>query len=152
MEIIFDILCGCLYLIGKIFGLSYKDISVYICIYGCPIICIFSVGLSLCFGNIRTWLGRILLSANIILLHLYICIANGFWEHFEAYPDPFQQCVDDLMLISRNLNITYAECNIYVYCVLFPLIVLLHLSQVFLFWKKSDIVMMWRWIRKRIQK
>ena len=40
MKIVFGILCGILYLIGLFFGLSYKEISIIICIYMCPAACV----------------------------------------------------------------------------------------------------------------
>ena len=133
MNSIFYFLCGCLYVIGLVFGLSYKEISVVICIYACPIICILCALLSILKGNIRTFFGRVRFSANTTLLILYLIITDMFWKHYDSLADPFQVCMDDLIRISKELNITYQECNIYVYCYLFFSIILFHILQVFIF-------------------
>lgn len=149
MSAIFYFLCGCLYVIGLVFGLTYKEVSVVVCIYACPIICILCALLSVLKGNIRTFFGRVRFSVNTTLLILYINITSMFWTHYFDYMGPlgdadyldftgaFQLCVDDLTKISRELNITYEECNIYVYCYLFPSIVLFHLLQVLIFRNKK---------------
>lgn len=132
MNSIFYFLCGCLYVIGLVFGLSYKEISVVICIYVCPIICILCALVSVLKGNIRTFSGRVRFSINTTLLILYIFITDIFWRHYGESYDPFQVCMDDLTEISKELNITYQECNIYVYCYLFSFIVIFHLLQIFI--------------------
>lgn len=137
MNFVFYFLCGCLYAIGQIFGLSYKEISVDICIYACPIICILCALLSVWKGNIRTLFGRVRFSINTTLLILYTNITFVFWKHYREVADPFQLCMNDLIQISKELHITYQECNIYVYCYLFFGIILFHISQIFIF-KKHD--------------
>lgn len=39
-QLIFGFLCGMLYLVGLMFGFTYEEISVYICIYGWPALCV----------------------------------------------------------------------------------------------------------------
>ena len=132
VKLIFIFLCGCLYLIGLPFGWSYKETSIYICIYACPVICIMSALLSLKYSTIKTFMGRCRLSLNISLLIFY-CICTGrFWAHYRV-ADPFTLCMNDLMDIAHSLHISYEECNLRVYCVLFFAIVFFHLSQLFLF-------------------
>lgn len=138
MNYVFYFLCGCLYVIGQVFGLSYKEISVYICIYACPIICILCALVSILKGNIRTIFGRVRFSINTALLLLYIPITGTFWNHYEEVADPFQLCVDDITQIANHLHITYQECNIYIYCYLFFSIVLFHLIQPIIFRNKKN--------------
>ena len=138
MNYIFYFLCGCLYLIGQAFGLSYKEISVVICIYACPIICILCALLSVLKGNIQTFFGRVRFSINSTLLILYIIITSAFWKHYGEVADPFQLCMNDLTQIAKELNITYQECNIYVYCHLFFSIILFHIAQIFIFKKQNE--------------
>lgn len=42
MELLFQILCGLLYLVGIPFGWSYQETSIYVCIYLWPTICTLS--------------------------------------------------------------------------------------------------------------
>jgi hypothetical protein len=137
LKLIFMFLCGCLYLIGLPFGLSYKETSIYICIYACPIICIISALLSLRYSTIKTFLGRCRVSLNISLLIFYIGITNMFWKHYGEVKDPFARCMNDLIDIARSLHISYEECNLQVYCVLFFSIVFFHIVQLFLFKPKK---------------
>ena len=138
MNSIFYFLCGCLYVIGLVFGLSYKEISVYICIYACPIICVLCALASVLKGNIRTFFGRVRFSVNTALLILYMSLTGTFWSHYGEVMDPFQLCVDDITRIANNMHITYEECNIYIYCYLFFSIILFHLLQIFIFKNKRD--------------
>ena len=101
LKLVFMFLCGCLYLIGLPFGLSYKETSIYICIYACPIICIISALLSLRYSTIKTFLGRCRISLNISLLIFYIGITNMFWKHYGEVKDPFARCMNDLIDIAR---------------------------------------------------
>lgn len=42
MELIFQVLCGLLYLAGLPFGWSYQETSIYVCIYLWPMLCTLS--------------------------------------------------------------------------------------------------------------
>lgn len=135
MEIIFQFLCGLLYCIGYIFGLSYVDISIIICIYLCPIICIIVAFFASCYTFKQTNIcNRILFSINTSLLLLYINISDMFWKHYQVN-DPFTLCMNDLKTIANHMNITYEEVNLQIYCVLFFGIILFHLVIIPIFSK-----------------
>lgn len=128
MEIIFKILCGILCCIGLLFDCSYKEISVYICIYIVPIMCIIN---TLILNGIVIYkivkkctifrLFLLLVSYMYISLHLnvfsYIC--KHYQVGYNTTIQIFDQCMFDLMDISKKCNISYEECNIYIYVYLF---------------------------------
>lgn len=136
INIIFYFFCGILYVIGLVFGWTYKEASVYICIYGCPIICIISAVLSIIYCKIKTFVRTIICSIDISLLILYLILTKYFWNYFSKSYDQFEVCKNDLIEIAGKLDITYNECNIYLYCILFPAIVVFHLIQIIIFRKK----------------
>ena len=143
IHLIFMILCGCLYLVGLPFGWSYQESSVYICIYACPIICILSAVASLIFCDFKTWGGRFRFSVNSTLLITYIMYTQFYWKFFNGVhdslstiiygSDPFEICVRNINYVATHLNISYEECNLRIYCMLFPFIVLFHILQLFIF-------------------
>lgn len=135
INIIFYALCGVLYVIGLIFGWTYKETSIYICIYGCPIICILSALLSVIYCGIKSLFRTFICSINASLLIFYIILTKIFWVHFLCSQDKFELCKYDLINIAGKLGITYNECNLYVYCILFPAIVVFHIIQIFIFKK-----------------
>jgi hypothetical protein len=137
VKLIFMFLCGCLYLIGLPFDWSYKETSIYLCIYACPIICIICALLSLRHSTIKTFLGRCRISLNISLLIFYIGVTDMFWKHYKEAGDAFTCCMNDLIEISHSLHISYEECNLQVYCVLFFSIICFHIIQLFLFKTKE---------------
>ena len=129
MEIIFKILCGILYAIGCLFGLTYEEISIDICIYACPVICCLFAAIGLLLCSNKTWFTRMLKATNLALLLFYIENTKMFWNHYSVL-DPFQLCVDDLNKIAANLNLTYEEVNIQIYCYLFFGILLFHVLTI----------------------
>lgn len=131
VDLIFKFLCGCLYLIGLPFNWTYQETSIYICIYACPVICIISAVISLFSCSIMTWWGRFRFSFNATLLLIYLQLTNVFWEHYfnDFAPEPFAQCVEDITEIANEMHISYEECNLWIYCVLFPMVVIFHLGQ-----------------------
>lgn len=143
MNSLFYFLCGCLYVIGKAFGLTYQEISVYICIYGCPIICIICAAIAVIFADLHKFWGQLCFAINSALLIMYWGTTKAFWVHYGILPDilggktdiqeQFQRCVNDITKITNDLQISYQECNIWIYCYLFFSIVIFHLIQPFLF-------------------
>lgn len=126
MEIIFKILCGILYLVGITLGYDYKEISVYICIYGCPIICIVSAYImniiiiykmifKINFYKIMLW----------IISCLYVSLNFNFFASIcKHYNDSniyylFDQCVLDFQYLANTCNVSYEYCNIVIYIYLF---------------------------------
>lgn len=156
MNSLFYFLCGCLYVIGQAFGLTYKEISIYICIYGCPIICIVCAAIAAIFADLRSFWGQLRFSVNTALFILYWWKTKTFWIHYGILPDEFggrvsdtfQLCVDDITKIANDLNITYQECNIYIYCYLFFSIVIFHLIQPLIFREYTFI----KFIKRKIAK
>ena len=135
IKLIFGFLCGCLYLIGQMFGWSYQETSVYVCIYAWPAICVAASAI----GSIyfirhyeESFVTKCLSVFNLGLTLFYISTTSLFWGHFGSFADPFEVCMDDLQHIARDLSMIYEEVNLYVYCVLFFGIVLFHLIQIFL--------------------
>lgn len=131
MEIIFKVLCGILYLIGIALGYDYKEISVYICIYGCPIICIISAYIinviliykttyKFNFYKIILWLISCFYIALNFTFFARIC------EHYNSnnLHYIFDQCVSDFQYLANSCNSTYEYCNIVIYVYLFFSIVL----------------------------
>ena len=133
VKIVFMCLCGCLYVIGLPFGWDYKETSIYICIYACPIICMLCAFISLFSCNIRTFWGRCRTSLNASLLLLYASATGTFWAHYGEVADPFTLCMNDIIEIANKLHISYELCNLYIYCVLFSAIILFHLGQFIVF-------------------
>ena len=139
MNVLFKILCGCLYVIGLPFGWTYQETSVYICIYGCPAVCLILALLCVYKSSFKTILQRLRFSVNVVILWLYWGLANDFWNYYSKWDDPFNQCVKDIQYIAKELNMTYEECNIYIYVYLFGLIVLFHLIQLIIY-RKCNII------------
>ena len=166
-HIVFTFLCGCIYLIGMLFGWSYQDASVYICIYACPWICITCAALSLLNCTTKTFLGSCRTALNSSLLIVYYILAYGFWAYYDvdaspfetiirdeyapAVPNPFAQCVADITSIANTLGISYEACNLLIYCGLFGSIVAFHLIQLILF-RENKLFFNRPWFRKMFVK
>lgn len=126
MEIVFKLLCGVLYLIGLCLGYDYKEISVYICIYGCPIVCIISalvIHLIVAYKLSKKFtVFKVILW---ILSGLYVALnLNFFASVCEHYNDSnlhvlFDQCVHDFQYLAETCGSTYEYCNIVIYVYLF---------------------------------
>ena len=139
--LVFGFLCGILYLIGLLFGRSYEQISIDICIYACPVICIVYAFLTgWVYSN--SWSGRIGKAFNYSLGLIYILIARFFWNHYSGPTHyVFSLCMNDLKSIAKSLGCSYEQINLYIYCHLFFGIVLFHLLQVFLIkWRRKRII------------
>ena len=81
-------------------------------------------------------LGIIFICVFPICVFLYLILTKYFWNYFSKSYDQFEVCKNDLIEIAGKLDITYNECNIYLYCILFPAIVVFHLIQIIIFRKK----------------
>lgn len=127
----FGILCGLLYVLGLLLGFNYEEISVYLCIYGCPIICTLSA-LALCVANYkrfrrkRSWSSFLLISAALICnVYLYIdvfgaiCEWYGSLDRIDVHRE-FVQCQNDLMEIAHRNHTTYEYVNLVIYAIAFP--------------------------------
>lgn len=132
MVIIFKILCGLLAGIGFLLGFNYEEISILICVYAVPIICILCCILSIYhWRKIQYIKNRLFCTINLVLLYFYIHMAKMYTEiyPYEHTHESFVRCMDDITNIANKLNISYEECNIYIYCYLFGLIIFIHLIQ-----------------------
>lgn len=130
---IFKILCGCLYAIGLIFGRTYNQISVDICIYVCPIICVLCAFIASLAYSSKTIKGRWGKSFNLACFIVYLGLTRMFWLHYDSdYADPFTLCMNDLIAIGNRIQMSYEELNLVIYCDIFFGIILFHLMQVFI--------------------
>lgn len=136
MEIIFEILCGCLYVIGLVFEWNYKETSVYICIYLWPILCVLISLLPTValvhniIYNRRRILSIIGIPFAMLYTTLYSSIAGGLIEHYEysrlrgGINAQFNQCMRDLQEIASMCETTYAMVNLKIYVELFIIILI----------------------------
>lgn len=139
IQLIFHILCGMLFLVGWLFGFTYEEISVYICIYGWPALCV-AMPTTIALVALYNWVKKctawntlnLALSASASVAFLKIAqlliglYTHGYetHAHLESIHDKFRACRDDLVAMANELGMTYAEVNIWIYCYLFLAIAL----------------------------
>lgn len=157
-EIIFDGLCGMLYLTGLVFGLSYEEISVYVCIYlwpalftAMPAVITLIATYNWC-KKLTLW-NSINLTASATITYAFWLISREFWglytvpslvhEHLSTVHEQFQACVDDLIAIGTRLDMTYIEVNLWIYCVLSIVIAAV-------MWLWFEVTIPRRWIINRL--
>lgn len=157
-EIIFHALCGLLYVTGLLFKLSYEEISVYVCIYLWPMlftampVVITLIAFSNWIKKLTLW-NSINLSASATTTLAFWHIGKEFWElytmpnvlheHLGTIHEQFRACVDDLNTIASQLNMTYIEINLWIYCVLSIVIALT-------MWLWFEITIPRRWLLNRL--
>ena len=133
MTLVFKILCGVLYGIGLMFGLTYQEISVYIC---CHAVCIITVSTSLLVlweAIRRTKYGdwKIVNTTMTLLIGVYCFLllkaAINYISYSPATNETFYRVMNNLQVMAHNLSISYEELNILIYVILFPLINILHI-------------------------
>ena len=126
----FAFLCGVLYLIGLPFGWNYQETSVYICIYACPLICVFCA-LFTTYKAIRKK-HKLFLVLNGVLSVLYILVTWSIFSHYlsMSVKDQFNDCMMKLYALSDTIGISYETLNLLIYVVLLSLIVLFHLVEI----------------------
>ncbi len=129
MELIFQILCGCLYVVGLPFGWNYQETSIYICIYLWPILCTL-------FTLMVLWQSVKLIKRDQLLgiaFTFFSLIHTGYYayittECIKRYnindPAAFMNCMIDLESLAASIGVTYATINILIYVVLFLFIFL----------------------------
>jgi hypothetical protein len=136
MELIFKILCGILYLIGMGFGYNYTEISVYICIYGCPIICIFTallINISCIWSLIKriTFFKGFNLILSFLYTSLHFVVFARICEYYNVKTATntqiFNQCVADFQNLAQICGTTYEHCNIVIYVYFFFTILFINL-------------------------
>ena len=157
-DIIFGGFCVMLYLAGLVFGLSYEEVSVYVCIYLWPAL-FTAMPAVITLIALYNWCRKLTLWNSINLTasatttcafwliskefyHLYTC-PNFVHENLSTIHDQFQACVDDLMAIASQLNMTYIEVNLWIYCVLSIVIALA-------MWLWFEVTIPRRWVLNRL--
>ena len=161
--LIFGFLCVMLYLVGCVFGFTYEETSVYVCIYGWPALCVAmpTVIAQVAFYN---WIKKLTLwnTVNLALstgVTIVFCIFAKLFYQFYSYRlldldsgtiimldtvhDKFVACAQDLKIMANELGMTYAEVNLWVYCYLFLAIALV-------MWLWFEITIPRKWIINRL--
>ena len=132
MNIIFNILCNCLKMVGRPFGWDYQTSSVYICIHLWPLLCV-AASLVMLMSAVATGNGLWITACTIYTaLNVF-----GYWavvKHY--YPgtinEIFTHCYTDLMAIAKEWNTSYAIVNLVVYVLAFILIMAFDVSLIML--------------------
>lgn len=132
----FTFLCGVLYVIGLLFGWDYQETSVYICIYACPLICVFFSLFSTYKAIRRKYNPFIVVNGGLSVL--YIIITWSIFSYYSALSvkDQFNDCMRRLYALSDTIGISYEALNLLIYVVLLSLIVLFHLMEILVLDKK----------------
>ena len=130
VKAIFAFLCGVLYVIGIPFGWNYQETSVYVCIYTCPLICVFCA-LFTTYKAIRKK-HKPFMVVNSVLSVLYILITWTIFHHYLALSvkDQFNDCMSRLYFLSDTIGISYEALNLLIYVVILSIIFLFHLIEV----------------------
>lgn len=128
MELLFQILCGLLYLTGKFFGCDYQTTSIIVCIYLWPLLCTIST-IPIIIGILHASKWKIstifLLISSIIYTGVYSKLTYDFIERYNINDSAsFMNCMIDLQSIANLIGVTYATLNILIYVVLFSIILL----------------------------
>ena len=156
-EVLFYGLCGLLYLVGLTFGLDYEEISVYVCIYLWPALCVAMpavIMLTALYNWIKklSWWNTFNLGVSSAVTYIFLlaageltapyCMVSEFRPVITIH-DKFTACQSDLMRMANELNMTYAEVNLWVYCWLF-------LSIAAVMWLWFEITIPRKWILNRL--
>ena len=129
-HLIFGFLCGMLYLVGWVFGFTYEEISVYICIYGWPVLCV-AMPTVIALVALYNWIKKLTLWNTINL-----ALSVGATIVFSIYAKLFYQ-------LANELGMTYEQINLWVYCYLFLAIALV-------MWLWFEITIPRKWIINRL--
>lgn len=133
VEMIFYAFCAILYGIGCLFGMTYQESSVYICIYLWPILLGASSLPILCNGIRRAIKRRSLISfLHLFLSGAYVSIFGVLcvimWRHYNqpTIAEQFNKCMDDLIVSAEKFGISYSALNLLFFIVLFAIVVLMN--------------------------
>lgn len=135
MELIFQFLCGLLYLVGLPFGWSYQETSIYVCIYLWPMLCTLST-IPILWISVkrRKW---ILSVVSLLYTSVYVYFTIDVINHYPiSNPASFMNCMTDLKSLAAYCGVTYAEINLLIYVVAFILILLFNFSVYMIIQKK----------------
>lgn len=134
MTLILKILCSCFCGIGLLLGTSYQDLSVFICIYVYPLICILcSLLVPLLTFKVLDFFSpfsKIWVTINIVISFFYMMFTSKIWEHFSLFETPdldkFKLWQININKIAEYMDMSYTEVNIYIYGYLFLVIIAFH--------------------------
>ena len=162
-HLIFGFLCVMLYLFGLIFGFTYEETSVYICIYVWPALCV-AMPTVIALAALHNWIKKLTLWNTInlalstgatIVFSIYAKLFYQFYSYrisdldsgtiimLNTVHDKFIACAQDLKIMANELGMTYAEVNLWVYCYLFLAIALV-------MWIWFEITIPRKWILNRL--
>ena len=164
-QLVFGFLCGMLYVAGYIFGLSYEEISVYVCIYLWPALCV-AMPTIVAMVALYNWVKKLTpwntinLALSSGVASMFSVFAALFYQFYSYRPmyfdfearttmrldtihDKFVACWSDLTRMANDLGMTYEEVNLWVYCYLFMAIALV-------MWLWFEITIPRRWILNRL--
>ena len=157
-EIIFYALCGLLYLTGLVFGLNYEEISVYVCIYLWPAL-FTAMPAVITLIALHNWIknltpgNSINLIASATTTYAFVLVTKGFYKlytdpspvhgHLSTIHDQFMACRQDLIDIAGQLNMTYIEVNLWVYCALSIVVAMV-------MWLWFEVTIPRRWLLNRL--
>ena len=162
-HLIFGFLCGMLYLVGWVFGFTYEEISVYICIYGWPALCV-AMPTVIALVALYNWIKKLTLwntinlalsAGTTIVFSIYAKLFYQFYSNrpmaleagtpikLDSAHDKFMACVQDLTIMANELGMTYEQINLWVYCYLFLAIALV-------MWLWFEITIPRKWIINRL--
>lgn len=128
MKLIFEFLCGLLYLIGYPFGLTYEEISIYICIYLWPSLCTIST-IPIILISFKKILNKKIVGIpcliSSIIYFLYYCYYTNLviCRYNISNPNSFTNCMLDLKILAKYYEISYETLNILIYVIGFILII-----------------------------
>ena len=161
--LIFGFLCVILCLIGFIFGFTYEEISVYVCIYVWPALCV-AMPMVIALVALYNWIKKLSLWNTInlalstgatIVFGIYAKLFYQFYSfrplliegespvNLDTVHGKFVACAHDLKLMASQLGMTYEEVNLWVYCYLFLAIALV-------MWLWFEITIPRKWLLNRL--
>lgn len=162
-QFVFGFLCGMLFLVGWIFGFTYEEISVYVCIYLWPVLCV-AMPTIVTMVALYNWVKKLTLwntinlalsSGTALVMGVYAKLFYNFYSKrpmnietgspfkMDTIHDKFVACWLDLHQMAGELGMTYEEVNLWIYCYLFMAIALV-------MWLWFEITIPRRWILNRL--
>lgn len=126
-ECFFGLCCGSLYVIGMLFGCSYKEICVIINIYLESGLCLLSI-LWVTWITIRRFLRTKTIGSGVLMIggiaYGFVGIALFLWicsHYYMPMNDAFDLCYHELIQLAKEYHTTYNIVN-YVIFILFFLV------------------------------
>ena len=155
INLIFAFLCGCLYVVGLIFGLDYQQVSVLVCCWLWPIICTVST-IPILYVVVKNFF-RCKMSLTKVFYSVMICVAFYYFMTycmitsfgFDTYPNmdaaTFEKCMTNLQEMANEYEISYEALNLLIYVVLFAAIIAFNIFLCWLLNKRA-------WLEEKLSK